>query len=171
MRIYLTGFMGCGKTYWGKIWAEENNFLFYDIDELIEQAEGTTIETIFDKKGESYFRKMESALLRTTLDLDNCIISCGGGTPCYDDNMDWMNNHGITIYLESSVKELLNNMLGEPHKRPLIKNIDQSELLNYVEKKLSERIPFYKKASITETVNSLNKNSLDKLINHHQTFQ
>lgn len=167
MRIYLIGFMGCGKTHWGKIWAEEKKYFFYDVDDSIEKAEGETIEMIFEKKGEAYFRKIESAMLRTTIDFENCIISCGGGTPCHDDNIQWMNNNGITIYLQSNPSQLLENILSETNKRPLIKNMDQTELLEFIENKLSERNIFYNQASLITDVSMLDKNSMDKFTGGH----
>ena len=166
MRIYLVGFMGSGKSYWGRLWAEEKDYLFIDIDEYIEKSEGQNIDMIFEKKGEKYFRQIESSVLRSTMEYDDCIIACGGGTPCFDENMNWMNAYGTTIFLQSTASQLLENILLETDKRPLIKNIDQSELLDYIEQKLSERIEYYKKASIIIDVNELDKKYIDNIILH-----
>lgn len=169
MRIYLVGFMGSGKSYWGKLWAKKKGCIFIDIDECIEKTEGQSIEMIFEKKGEAYFRQIESSVLRSTMEYDDCIIACGGGTPCFDDNMNWMNSNGTTIFLQSTASQLLQNILLETDKRPLIKNIDQHELLNYIEQKLSERIEYYKMASMTIDTQVLHENSIDNII-LHQTY-
>ncbi len=160
--------MGCGKTYWGKIWAEKNNLLFYDLDHRIEQAEGETVDAIFEKKGESYFRKIESVMLRSTVDYDNCIISCGGGTPCFEDNISWMNKHGITVFIKSTPRQIFDNILRESKNRPLIKNLHQSEWLAYIEEKLSERNEYYMKSTFIIESQKLNNNSLDDLISKKQ---
>lgn len=164
MRIYITGFMGSGKSYWGKKWAVENGLSFYDLDEIIEENEQLSIDLIFEKKGELYFRQKESALLRSTEDYENCIIACGGGTPCYDDNMGWMNAHGLTIWIEASPAQLFENMINETDKRPLLKNLDQAESINFIERKLKERNEFYKKAKVHLHFNELNPKSMENII-------
>ena len=91
--------MGTGKTHWGKIWAKEKAMSFYDLDEVIEQTHHRTISNIFEEEGEEQFRLWEKQALHGFGQRDQFILSCGGGTPCFFDNMDWMNDHGITIYL------------------------------------------------------------------------
>ncbi len=83
MRIFLTGFMGAGKSFLGKLWAEDNDMAFYDLDTLIEEEERTSIDKIFAEKGEGYFREREAAILRNTERFENAIIACGGGVPCF----------------------------------------------------------------------------------------
>lgn len=164
MRVFLIGFMGSGKTHWGKIWAEEKGLSFYDLDGLIEQEENLTVTKIFEKKGEAYFRKSEAATLRKTIAFDDCIISCGGGTPCFDDNMNWMNEHGYTIYLKASPVVLLENILKEIEKRPLLAKINRGELLFFIEKKLKERADFYDLAQLEVDVAILNKEFIRTII-------
>src|SRR6187401_1227795 len=106
MKIFLVGFMGSGKTYWGKIWAQKNAMNFFDLDALIEEQEKKTIAAIFETEGEEYFREKEAMVLRTLPGANDCIIACGGGTPCYHDNMKWMNEHGGTVYLDTTVRDL-----------------------------------------------------------------
>ena len=113
MTFFLVGFMGSGKTHWGKIWAVANGFTFIDLDEAIEITEGKLITTIFEDKGEEYFRTIEAAALRTCTGLSNTIIACGGGTPCFKENMQWMNEQGITIYLSSTATEILERVLKQ----------------------------------------------------------
>ncbi len=169
MNTYLIGFMGSGKTYWGRIWAEAAQVPFCDLDELIEAKEKMTIDAIFEKKGEAYFRKIESELLRSTLSSDNSIIACGGGTPCFDSNIQWMNQNGTTIYLEASPKKLFDIILPEVDKRPLLKKVNRAEMLFFIEQKLTERLPFYQLANHTWPIDSLNNNSFQNFIHpiHH----
>ena len=148
MTFFLIGFMGSGKTHWGKIWASLYGFTFIDLDEVIEKKEGKSIADIFDIKGEPYFREVEAAALRSFDDLENTIIACGGGTPCFYQNMEWMNERGNTIYLYSTVQEILRRVLSEQDKRPLIKKMNEGELLFFIEQKLKEREPFYNQSNI-----------------------
>lgn len=151
MTFFLIGFMGSGKSYWGKIWASLYGFTFIDLDEVIEKKEGKSIADIFDIKGEAYFRTIEAAALRSFEDLENTIIACGGGTPCFYENIEWMNAHGKTIYLYSTAQEILQRVLSEQDKRPLIKKMNRGELLFFIEQKLKERADFYNAATIKLT--------------------
>ncbi len=164
MRIFLTGFMGSGKSYWGRLWAEESGLTFYDLDDIIEADERMTIDAIFDKKGEPYFRQKESASLRNLVDYDNCIIACGGGTACYDDNMKWMNENGTTVYLQATAFRLLENIITEIDKRPALKKINKAEVLFFIEQKLNERIEYYSAAKIHLQVSELDKTSIREII-------
>ena len=149
MRIYLIGFMGSGKSYLGKLWAAQNNLSFYDLDEMIEEIECNYIKEIFDKKGEEYFRKSEAEILRKTIKLENSIISCGGGTACFYDNINWMNKNGTTVFLNPTSDILIKNLLPQKEQRPLLKNIKDDDLQNFIEAKLEERMQFYKASKIT----------------------
>ena len=91
--------MGSGKTHWGKIWAEMNGFIFIDLDAEIEKEVGKSIAAIFENKGEPYFREIEAATLRTFAGAQNTIVACGGGTPCFYENIKWMNEQGTTIVM------------------------------------------------------------------------
>ncbi len=143
MTFFLTGFMGSGKTHWGKRWAQARHYTFIDLDEAIENEEGKLIADIFEHKGEKYFRKIEAATLRSYAGLTDTIVACGGGTPCFHNNMEWMNDHGITIYLKTTAPEILERVLLEQDKRPLLKKMNPAELLFFIEQKLKERAPFY----------------------------
>lgn len=148
MKVFLIGFMGSGKTHWGSIWAKKHSLQFIDLDALIEQQEKKTIADIFELNGEDYFREKENKILKTFAEIDNSIIACGGGTPCFNDNMKWMNEHGTTVYLQSTPQEILDRVLEEQEKRPLIKKLNLAELQFFIEQKLKEREPFYKTANI-----------------------
>ena len=156
--------MGSGKSYWGKLWAAETGMDYFDLDDIIEKQEGMAVEAIFEKKGESYFREKESALLRTMSSNDDAIISCGGGTPCFDGNMQWMNENGFTVYLQANPVKLIENILLEIDKRPLLKKINKGEMLFFVEQKLKERNPFYTQAKISLSVNDLDTSSIHDFI-------
>ena len=164
MRVFLIGFMGAGKSYWGKIWAEKSGMTFFDLDEIIEAKEQMTIDEIFDKKGEIYFRQIESVTLRNMLDFDNSIIACGGGTPCYTDNMKWMNENGLTVFIKAKAQTLLQNMSHEIEKRPLFNKINQAEILTFIEQKLKERDLYYTSAKKTLLIEAINSESIDLLI-------
>lgn len=148
MLFFLNGFMGCGKTHWGKIWAAAYKVGFLDLDEEIEIRERKSVVDIFETKGETYFRSVEAALLREYTNLPTTIVACGGGTPCFNDNIDWMNENGISVYINCKPEEILRRLIKGQQQRPLINKLNQAELLFFIEKKLKERTPFYTKANI-----------------------
>ncbi len=148
MRIYLIGFMGCGKSTWGKKLAEKLDYNFIDLDKRIESIEGGTVAEVFKTKGEDYFRKLEADVLHSTVLEKNAVISCGGGTPCYYDNMEWMRNRGKTVYLNLSPENLFGRLRTRKEKRPLIANFDDNQLRDSIFQKLSEREAFYLQADI-----------------------
>ena len=150
MNIFLIGFMGTGKTYWGKIWAQYNGLIFYDLDEV--------------KEGEGYFRKLETAALHTFFEKENCMIACGGGTPCFDDNIEWMNKNGTVIYLLAKPQYIFDRVMEEKIERPLINKLNTAELLFFIEQKLKEREPFYNQAKIILSVNELE----EKILSNYQ---
>ena len=161
---FLIGFMGSGKSHWGRLWASANQLTFIDLDEVIEKNEQKSIAEIFDTNGEDYFRKLEAIALRKCGHLQNTLIACGGGTPCFFENMQWMNEHGITIYISSKPIEILDRVLAEKEKRPLLKKLNQAELLFYIEKKLKEREPFYSQAKVTVQSVGLNEDSFLSIV-------
>jgi shikimate kinase len=148
MKYFLIGFMGSGKTYAGKRIAEELNLPFYDLDEYLEEKEGKKISEIFQSKGEDYFRQIERMCLRDFGIIGDAVIACGGGTPCFFDNLEWINKTGISIYLQTPVKLLVERLSKNQSERPLITGKSKSELREFVEEKLKERTEFYLKASI-----------------------
>jgi shikimate kinase len=164
MRIFLIGFMGSGKSYWGNLWAKTEGLSYVDLDEEIEAQEHGTIAETFEMKGEDYFRKKEAEVLRSLISNTNCIISCGGGSPCFFDNIDWMNEHGITVFLDASPEYILENIKHEKEKRPLLKDTNEADLLFFIEKKLKERMSFYQKAKLTLPASYLNMDSIKEII-------
>ncbi len=157
--------MGSGKTHWGKLWAQQNGLDFFDLDEIIEAQQQKTIDAIFEQNGEESFREIESNALKTFSEKDNCIIACGGGTPCFHDNMQWMNENGTTVYLKASTGQVLERVKDEKYKRPLLKKLDDDEVLLFISQKIIERAPFYSQAKIILLVEELNTASFEKIIN------
>ena len=156
--------MGSGKTYWGRIWAQKSGFTFIDLDEVIENAEGKTVTAIFEMNGEDQFREIEAATLRSFGAMENTIIACGGGTPCFHKNMQWMNEHGTTVYLAATATEIIERLIKEQEKRPLIKKLNTQELLLFIEQKLKERAPFYHSAKVILSSSELSKSSFGDLV-------
>jgi shikimate kinase len=141
--------MATGKTRWGKAWASEAGYSFVDLDEEIEKEERATVAEIFANRGEEHFRLVEAAVLRQVAERGNTIIACGGGTPCFYDNMEWMNAHGTTVLLEAGAPFILGNMQKQPGTRPLLNGMNGEEIITFIEKKILERAVFYHKALIT----------------------
>ncbi len=160
MNIFLIGFMGSGKSYWGSRWAAKYEWPFIDLDKLVEQRENKTIARIFEQNGEAYFRQVESECLKNFRGNGSFIMSCGGGAPCFNNNMQWMNEQGSTIYLSASPQFLWKRLVDEKDKRPLLKDLHPNELLSFIEKKLKEREPFYQQAKFTLPAAELTMQSL-----------
>jgi shikimate kinase len=156
--------MGTGKSHWGRIWAARHRYRYLDLDEMIEQDEGASVLQIFEQRGEDYFRQKEAISLRNTERLQPVIVSCGGGTPCFFDNMHWMNTHGLTILLQSDPSAIMRNILSEQHKRPLVKNLNEAELLFFIEQKIKERAVHYQQAKISLYTDGLTERSIDNFI-------
>jgi shikimate kinase len=148
MVIYLTGFMGSGKTTLGRKLAGLTGLRFIDTDNEIETSEGRSIAAIFSEEGEKYFRKFEYSVLRSLNKEGGAIIATGGGTPCHADNMDYMNATGITVYLKMSPKALASRLPQAGSSRPLIDKLEGEALLRFIEEKISEREPYYLRSQI-----------------------
>lgn len=155
MKVFLLGFMGTGKTHWGRLWAAQHQMDFFDLDTVIEETTGLSIPAIFEQHGEAYFREKERALLYSFEDKKNFILSTGGGTPCFFDNMEWMNEQGITIYLSTPVYTLKERLIKEKEHRPLIKNLSDGEIEQFIEKRLKERNRFYSAARLILSTESI----------------
>lgn len=149
MRIFLIGFMGSGKTHWGNRIAEKLQIPFYDLDAVIVQAEGMSISEIFSIKGEEYFRYMEKQTMEDlVLREENFVLSAGGGTPCFFNNIEFMKRNGRVLWLNTSLEVLNQRLLKEKKMRPLLRNIDEAGLRAYIIRKLSERKMYYEQADM-----------------------
>lgn len=150
-KIILVGLPGCGKSTLGKVLAAQFHLPFVDLDRVIEQEEGMPIPQIFSLKGEDYFRELEAAWLRKTLNRQGgMVLATGGGAPCFYDNMDLIMQKGQSIYIEVPFGLLAKRLFAEGvEKRPLLKGIKEAEgLIGLLEEKFAYRIPFYKKADL-----------------------
>ena len=147
MIIFLLGFMGCGKSTKAKQLANRLNCSVIDLDAEIVKKVGKSITEYFAEFGESAFRKLESETLKTFPYPEQCIVATGGGLPCFFDHIDWMNAKGQTVYLQMTPAQLVSR-LGNRDKRPLLKGMDDKQLLIFIENKLEERNPFYTKSKV-----------------------
>jgi shikimate kinase len=148
-RIYLIGFMGSGKSTLGKKLASNLGWKFIDLDNIVEKETGLRIPEIFSNKGERWFRTKETEILRSLADRERVVISTGGGTPCFGDNMAFMNDTGLTVYIKMSPGMLQKRLAKSSGDRPLLKGLSSSELLDFICKKLGEREQWYSMASVT----------------------
>jgi shikimate kinase len=146
--VFLIGPMGCGKTYWGLRMAARLGVPFYDLDVMIVEKKGISIPEIFSQFGEATFRLWERNILHTCASLGSCIFASGGGTPCFFDNMAWMNSNGKTIYLKTSATVLAERLLQERQTRPLLSQIAESALESYLSQLLTTRDPYYMLAQV-----------------------
>ena len=154
-RIILIGYMGSGKTTVGKALSKETGMMFYDLDWYIESRMRKTVSQIFAEKGEEGFRKIEYNMLHEVAEFEDVIISCGGGTPCFFDNMDYLNQQGDVVYLKATPETLYKQLLMAKVERPLLKDKTPEELIAYITEHLKEREPFYGKARHILDVNVL----------------
>jgi shikimate kinase len=145
-RIILVGYMGSGKTTIGKALSKETGMMFYDLDWYIESRMHKTVSQIFAERGEEAFSKMEYNMLHEVAEFEDVIISCGGGTPCFFDNMDYLSRQGDVVYLKASPDTLYKHLLMAKVERPLLKGKTQDELTDYITSHLAEREPYYQKA-------------------------
>ncbi len=148
-RIIIVGYMGAGKTTVGKALARELGLQFYDLDWYIESRQHKTVPQIFAEKGEDGFRKIEYNMLHEVAEFENVVISCGGGTPCFFDNMDYMNAQGDVVYLKADTDVLYRHLLVGKTERPLLKGKSKEELVAFITEQLERREPFYAKARHT----------------------
>lgn len=144
--IIIIGYMGAGKTTVGKALAKELGVMFYDLDWYIESRMRKTVKQIFDEIGEEGFRKIERNMLHEVAEFENVVVSCGGGTPCFFDNMDYMNKLGETIYLKASPETLHTHLKMGKGVRPLLLNKTPEEVEIFIREQLKLREPFYNKA-------------------------
>lgn len=146
IRIFLTGYMGAGKTTLGKAFARELNVPFIDLDWYIEERFHKSIRELFVERGEASFRELERNMLHEVSEFEDVIISTGGGTPCFFDNMDYMNGHGQTVFLDVHLDILFNRLRVVTHQRPILQGKTDEELRAFIADALEKRAPFYVQA-------------------------
>jgi shikimate kinase len=168
MRIFLIGFMGTGKTYWARQLAQALYLPNFDLDDLIETQTGQSISGIFAKAGENYFRQLEADCLRQMGGQAKFVLAVGGGTACFHQNMQWMNERGITIWLNSSAATIFERLKLERDKRPLIAGKTDDALLAFIEQKIADRRVFYQQAMIHLTEAEMTSSTIIDKIALHQ---
>jgi shikimate kinase len=160
--------MGSGKTHWGKQLATQMKIPFYDLDEEVTKKENSTVAEIFAASCEESFRMREREVLESLIDENtSMVLSCGGGTPCFFNNIEKMKKYGVVVWLNTHVEILLQRLIKEKAKRPLIKNIGDDELRSYIIRKLNERRMYYEQADvIVDNESSIAMNELIQTILH-----
>ncbi len=148
MRIYLIGYMGCGKSTIGRKIAELLGISFVDLDKYIEERYFKSVPAIFAEEGEERFREKERLSLLEVSQFEDVVVSTGGGAPCFFDNMEVMNNSGTTVYIAPDTDVLAARLLKSKTERPLIISKSREELISFINDALLKRAPFYEKAKI-----------------------
>ena len=159
--IILIGYMCAGKTTVGKALAKELGRTFYDLDWYVEERFHKKVPQIFAEEGEARFRVLERRMLHEVAEFENIVLSCGGGTPCHFDNMDYMNSVAETYYLKATPETLIQHIAISRGERPLLKGKSPEELREFVSTQLAEREPYYEKAQHIVDINVLD--SFDKI--------
>ena len=149
MRLYLIGYMASGKSTIGRKIAKRTELTFFDTDKMVEEAEGAAVADIITYAGEEYFREAERRALEQTAEVENAIISTGGGLPVWGDNQAWIAEQGMSVYLKRTPEQILSRL--SPHgrqKRPKFRGKSDEELLQFMHEHLAEREPIYEKADM-----------------------
>ena len=163
MKVVLLGYMASGKSVVGIELAKKMNYPFFDLDSFIEEKENLFISKIFESRGEVYFRKIETKYLKELLNLeDNCVISLGGGTPCYGNNMSLVNEKSVSFFLNASINTIFERLKKETSDRPLVATIGEENLKEFIAKHLFERSSFYSMAQYTVHTD---EKEIDEIVN------
>ncbi|WP_345954484.1 shikimate kinase [Mucilaginibacter sp. PAMB04168] len=163
-RIFLIGFMGCGKTTLGRKLAARLGYSFIDLDHVLEEQAGMSIAEYFSSFGETAFRLAEAEVLKNTVYPDHAIVSTGGGLPCFFDNLDWMNANGTTLYIKLSPKALASRLENSREERPLLRDKHGDELISFIADKLADREKFYLRAQVVAEGISLTAEKVVELL-------
>ena len=162
MKYFLVGFMGSGKSFVGEQLSKHLQLKFVDLDQLIERSENCSITNIFEKNGEKYFRKLEFEYFNQIIKHENIIISTGGGTVVHNDIMNLINRNGTSFFLQCKTNIIFERIKKSKNIRPLLKKLNDSQILNFIEKKLSERIFYYEQSDYI--INNNNGKALQKIL-------
>lgn len=163
-KLFLTGYMGSGKSTLGKVIANQLQYSFIDLDDFIEQECNMTISEIFAQQGEIAFRSIENNALKKLLLKDNIVVACGGGTPCFYNNMDLMKDNGLTVYIKLSADALAERLKSEKSQRPLIAQKTDEELNDFITQQLEKREDFFHQAQYIVKAKNLDVNQLADFI-------
>ncbi len=148
MKIYLVGYMGCGKSTIGRKLADLMGISFVDLDKYIEERYFKSVPAIFAEEGEARFREKERTALLEVAQFEDVVIGTGGGAPCFFDNMEVMNQNGVTVYIAPDTEVLATRLIKSKTERPLILGKSHEELILFINQALQKRAPFYEKAKI-----------------------
>lgn len=167
MKVFLIGFMGSGKSHWGSLLSKRFAIPLFDLDTVIEEAESLSVAQIFEQKGEEHFRYRERELLEKLIDENaDMILSCGGGTPCFFNNISTMRQKGLVVWLNTSLDVLLQRLLKQKFSRPLIREINDDELADYITRKLASRRIYYSQAHLVVAEESLTEDTFAEMISN-----
>lgn len=141
--------MGAGKSFWGRKLSEKLGIRFFDLDEQVAEHAGKSIVDIFEEDGEEKFRLLEKEVLHIiTESHDSFVMACGGGTPCYFNNIEYMNRTGTTVWINTAFDVLFQRLMDEREKRPLIREFSEVQLKNYIARKFADRRIYYEQANV-----------------------
>jgi len=163
-KIFLIGLMGSGKSFWAAKIANALTIPFFDLDAEVERNEKQSITTIFETEGQDEFRRKEAEALRAFANYDAFILSTGGGTPCFNDNMQWMNEHGITIWLDESLDIIAERLKGERAHRPLVSGLHERGVKEFLSNMLMNRRAYYEQAKFHLAGVEINEENFVKII-------
>ena len=167
MKIFFIGFMGAGKTHWGRQLSEKLGIRFFDLDEQVVEQAGKSIPEIFATEGEEHFRLMEKEVLYILSEShESFVMACGGGSPCYFNNIDYMNDAGTTVWINTSLDVLFKRLIKEKDKRPLIRELSDEQLQAFIARKFADRKIYYEQAAITVDEEPLQLDTLIEKIFH-----
>jgi shikimate kinase len=166
--VFLMGMPGCGKSTFGSKLAKKLNFNFFDLDDFIEKKENKSIFSIFNDEGEIYFRKIETTYLNEIISQNlQAVISLGGGTPCFNNNLENINKNGISIYFEAPLKLLSDRIIAAKQIRPMFKGLNQEEVIQKLNDLIEKRKLFYELATFKINVLELN---IELIINQLKSY-
>lgn len=167
MKIFLIGFMGSGKSYWGRRLSERLRMPFFDLDDQLEEHEGRPILEIFREKGEEHFRLLEKDLLHIiTESHDSFVMACGGGTPCFYNNLDYMKQAGTVVWINLPPEQLFERLRKEKDHRPLIRDLSDDQLHSFILRKFADRKMYYDQADVHTDNDPLDLDDLIQRIFH-----
>ncbi|MBE2229446.1 MAG: AAA family ATPase [Chitinophagaceae bacterium] len=167
MKVFLIGFMGSGKSHWGRLLSEKLGIRFFDLDEQVVDKAGKPVTEIFASAGEEAFRQLEKEVLHIiTESHDSFIMATGGGTPCYFNNIDYMNDAGTTVWINTSPDVLFDRLVKQKDKRPLIRDIPDTQLQHFIAKKMADRRIYYEQAQLEVAEEPVELDSLIEKIFH-----
>lgn len=167
MKIFLIGFMGSGKTHWGRLLSRKLGLPFFDMDEQVATHAGKSIPEVFAEEGEEHFRMLEKEVLyMITESHDSFVMACGGGSPCFFNNIEYMNNAGVTVWINTPLDVLFDRLVKEKEKRPLIRELSDDQLRSFITRKFADRRIYYEQAAIKMDEEPLRLDDLVEKIFH-----